>query len=575
MQGQAISGPSAPVRLPHGPFSVARALSGPGRPPDLDPLTGLVDRWWFDHAIGESELQARRAAVETERIAADTPHEAPDFGIIAVGLDDLESINRREGRAAGDGLLLLTAELLQEWSARDDVSARLGGDAFGVLVHADAVHLGRAAASLRSLLERAPIPARLGAAMPGRRGGLAGALRAAEHEVRARRRDSERREGDAARAVGSVRAAIAASTMHAQATGILMQWHGCSAESARLELAYQAHELGLPVPAFARLLIAVASGRTLTEGEDAAGIELERAISLGARVAARASATITDIRIPAAANAPALADGAYGLQSQPAWRLLHPNAATGVFSLRPAVTDVSVPLTDLELAGRYQAAANSRGSGGDWFDAFVLADGTAGVVIGDVAGHDALSATTMMQLRTVLRVLAVGREVAPSEVLLRLDRSLVQFDLGLLATVCFGWVYREDDGNVVLRWSNAGHLPPLVLDSDGETVVLECRDDLLLGLGLGVERADLSVRLPADSTLLLYSDGLIETRTADLDTGIARLCVAARPLARVGVAELCDLLVPAMVGARAPDDVTVLAVRVPPRDGLAGSTGAS
>jgi hypothetical protein len=361
--------------------------------------------------------------------------------------------------------------------------------------------------------------------------------------------------------------------MHAQATGILMQWHGCSAQNARAELAYQAHELGLSVPAFARLLIAVASGRALTEGEDAAGIELERAISLGARVATRASATITDSRMPAA-NVPARADGAYGLQSQPAWRLLHPNAATGVLSLMPAVNEVAAPLTDLQLAGRYQAAAKARGSGGDWFDAFVLADGTAGVVIGDVAGHDAVSATTMMQLRTVLRVLAAGREVAPSDVLLRLDRSFVQFDLGLLATVCFGWVYREDDGNVVLRWANAGHLPPLLLDSDGETVVLECRDDLLLGLGLEVERADLSVRLPPTSTLLLYSDGLIETRTADLDAGIARLCAAARSLGRVGVAELCDVLVPAMVGPRAPDDVTVLAVRVPPCVGVASSSGA-
>jgi diguanylate cyclase (GGDEF)-like protein len=315
--GQAISGPTAPGRVPHGPFSVARALTGAGRLPDLDPLTGLVDRSWFDHAIGESEFRARRPAVAVGRASLGVQDSAPDFGIIALDLDDLGSINRREGREAGDGLLLLTAELLQEWSASDDMPARLGGDAFGILVRADAAHLDRAAESLRLLLARAPIPAILAAATPGRRGGLAGALRAAEHQVRAQRRSLDVRERDAERAVGSVRAAIAASTIHAQATGILMQWHGCSAQNARVELAYQAHELGLPVRALARLLIAVASGRALTEGEDAAGIELERAISLGARVVSRASATITDSRMPAA-RAPTRADGAYGLQSQPA-----------------------------------------------------------------------------------------------------------------------------------------------------------------------------------------------------------------------------------------------------------------
>ena len=246
---------------------------------------------------------------------------------------------------------------------------------------------------------------------------------------------------------------------------------------------------------------------------------------------------------------------------QPVWSVRPPNSASGLLSL--ASPDASTRAEDLLLAGRYRGAANPSGSGGDWFDAFILPDGTAALVLGDVAGHDALAATTMMQLRTLLRGFAVTHEMAPSEVLRRLDLFFARLDLDLLATAFFGWVHPDPDGGLVLRWCNAGHLPPLVLAADGEAVVLETRNDLLLGLGLDTSRADLSLRLPAGSTLLLYSDGLIETRTADLDHGLDRLRAAARSLAALDVAELCDELVSAMVGVSVHDDVTVLAVRVP------------
>ena len=215
------------------------------------------------------------------------------------------------------------------------------------------------------------------------------------------------------------------------------------------------------------------------------------------------------------------------------------------------------------LAGRYRGAANPSGSGGDWFDAFILPDGTAALVLGDVAGHDALAAATMMQLRTLLRGFAVTHEMAPSEVLRRLDVFFAHLELDLLATAFFGWVHPDPEGGLVLRWCNAGHLPPLVVAANGDTVVLESRNDLLLGLGLETSRADLSLRLEAGSTLLLYSDGLIETRNADLDHGLARLRIAAREVATLEVAELCDELVSAMVGVSSHDDVTVLAVRIP------------
>ena len=147
-----------------------------------------------------------------------------------------------------------------------------------------------------------------------------------------------------------------------------------------------------------------------------------------------------------------------------------------------------------------------------------------------------------------MRGFAVTHEMAPSEVLRRLDVFFAHLDLDLLATAFFGWVHPDPAGGLVLRWCNAGHLPPLVVGADGETVILETRNDLLLGLGLETSRADLSLRLEAGSTLLLYSDGLIETRNADLDHGLERLRTAARSVATLDVAELCDELVSAMVG---------------------------
>jgi len=310
------------------------------------------------------------------------------------------------------------------------------------------------------------------------------------------------------------------------------------------------------------LLVAIATGAPLADEDAAYGIELQRSLLLAADLDGAPMNMSALAPRPGAAVSTA-DDDTPARQLQPVWSVRPPNAASGLLSLPSP--DVSTRAEDLMLAGRYQGARNPSGSGGDWFDAFVLPDGTAALVLGDVAGHGALAAATMMQLRTLLRGFAVSHEVAPSEVLRRLDRFFVQLDLGLLATAFFGWVQADPAGGLVLRWCNAGHLPPILLTSDGETTMLDGRDDLLLGLEIESNRTDLSLRLPPESTLLLYSDGLVETRTEDLDTGLARLRAAARSLSRHGVAELCDELVSAVAGNNPYDDVTLLAVRVPCR----------
>ena len=515
----------------------------------LDPVTGLADRWWFMRAVAMADAQSPAASI--------------DIGIMAIRINGLRQIMHSYGRPAGNGVLLLAAEVMYDWGRGDDLAARLGPDSFGILAHTDASGLTAAAARLRVKFGEVGVPAAVGTAIRAGIGSLSTALRAAKRDIR-NDTSAVEAEDSAAREVAAARAATTAQVLQAQATGILMQWHRCGAERARLELAYQAHEMGCPVTSMARLLVAIAAGETLVEADAAHGIELQRALLLAANVAAEARGRIPDV----ASRKPVAAGRSTGPrqhtpspQLQPVWSIRPPNAASGLLTM--PVRDLSAPAEHLLLAGRYQGVANPSSSGGDWFDAFVLPDGTAALVLGDVAGHDALAATTMMQLRTLLRGFAVSREVAPSEVLRRLDRFFVQLDLGLLATAFFGWVHTDTCGGLALRWCNAGHLPPVLLARDGETSVLECRDDLLLGLGVETDRADLSLRLPAASTLLLYSDGLIETRTHDLDHGLRRLRVAARSLSALGVGELCDALVTAMAQPASHDDVTLLAVRVP------------
>jgi diguanylate cyclase (GGDEF)-like protein len=512
----------------------------------LDPVTGLADRVWFLRAV--AVLDPCAAGHLT------------DVGIIATRLDGLKRITDRDGQKAGDGLLLLTAEVFHSFSRGNDVAARQGADLFALLAHVNAADLTALTGRLRAQLVESGVSAIVGSAMCAETGGAAAALRRANRMVTDRSGRSD--ETTASRAVFSARRAIAARVDQEQATGILMQWHHCTAERARLELAYQAHEMGLAVTVMARLLIAMAAGDPLTDEDAAHGIELQRSLLLAANLGSEPVRAPTLVPPRSSDLAGSSADYAPAQQMQPIWSVRPPNAATGLLSLPSP--DVSSRAEDLMLAGRYQGARNPSGSGGDWFDAFVLPDGTAALILGDVAGHGALASTTMMQLRTLLRGFAISPEIAPSEVLRRLDRFFVHLGVGLLATAFFGWVQTEPQGGLVLRWCNAGHLPPVLLAADGETMVLECRDDLLLGLEIESNRTDLSLLLPPESTLLLYSDGLIETRTADLDTGLARLRAAARSLSRHGVAEMCDELVSAVAGNNPYDDVTLLAVRVPP-----------
>jgi serine phosphatase RsbU (regulator of sigma subunit) len=223
-----------------------------------------------------------------------------------------------------------------------------------------------------------------------------------------------------------------------------------------------------------------------------------------------------------------------------------------------------------KIAVRYRPASAGAQIGGDWYDAFLLADGGLTLVIGDVTGHDRNAAAAMAQIRNVLRGVAQSIGEPPAAVLTQLDTALANLRVGSLATAVLVQVHQDDEqaaaGTCVLRWSNAGHPPPLLVLPDGTATFLEHRPNLLLGLDPEAPRSDHELLLPAGATLLLYTDGLIESRNGPLDEGLQRLHTTAADLVGAPVDDLCDTLLDRL--APSPDDdVALLALRVRPSGG--------
>ncbi|WP_269161811.1 SpoIIE family protein phosphatase [Modestobacter sp. VKM Ac-2978] len=236
----------------------------------------------------------------------------------------------------------------------------------------------------------------------------------------------------------------------------------------------------------------------------------------------------------------------------------------------------------LHVAVRYQPAAHGAQVGGDWYDAFLQHDGSTVLVIGDVVGHDSRAAAAMGQWRGLMRALAYDDDGDLPAVLRRAERTARGLDVSTLATALLARIERRPDlpGSTtrLLRWASAGHPPPLLLAPDGTSTVLDTRPDLMLGVQADVARTGHQAAMPDDATLLLYTDGLIERRGADLDEGLAALQAAVADLGQRPVDELCDTLLDRLVPADVTDDVALIAVRFHPEDrprppGPARSTG--
>ncbi len=269
------------------------------------------------------------------------------------------------------------------------------------------------------------------------------------------------------------------------------------------------------------------SGRTLTEAD----------LGLAEELARRAAVAVEHARLFAA-------------QRDVAETLQH--------SLLPEVLPV-VP--GLDTAARYVPGGPGVEVGGDWYDVLSFGDGTLGVVMGDVVGRGVPAASLMGQIRNALRAYALEHK-DPCEVLRRLNTVVSELGPSQgMATLLYG-IFDLDSSTLTL--ANAGHPPPLVLDTKGDAHFVEGGLGPPLGAVENANYTNVTTQLPPGSTLVMYTDGLVEDRSTPLDVGLERM----RRVVESGPHDLeafCDHVMTAAIGDRAGgDDSALLVVSVLP-----------
>ncbi|MCX4807664.1 SpoIIE family protein phosphatase [Streptomyces sp. NBC_01214] len=264
---------------------------------------------------------------------------------------------------------------------------------------------------------------------------------------------------------------------------------------------------------------------------------------------------------------------ASGYIAQAVERALHLDERISVARQLQEAMLTDLPDADhIEISALYEPAAVGDMIGGDWYDAYHLPPASPGgepaalmVTVGDITGHDMHAATIMGQIRSMLRQATLDHPpYSPATALTALDAACSVLPIEAGGTLVHARLDLADGGpDWTLTWSNAGHPPPLLRTPDGRVTLLE-EHDILLHRDLGpFHRTEARRGLPAGSTLLFYTDGLIERRGHDIDASLAQLVAL---LARHGDSPLPELL--HLISHRpadpAPgDDVVVLALRVP------------
>ncbi|OBA64316.1 ATPase [Mycobacterium sp. 1100029.7] len=212
------------------------------------------------------------------------------------------------------------------------------------------------------------------------------------------------------------------------------------------------------------------------------------------------------------------------------------------------------------FAVRYQAATRPLQVGGDWYDVVDLDDGRIALIVGDCVGHGLAAATVMGQVRSACRALLFDNP-SPAAALEGLDRFAARLP-GAQCTTAVCGVLNPDTGELV--YSSAGHPPPILVDADGGARMLDDGHSVALGIRPHRSRPEAHVTVPARSTLLLYTDGLVERRRRSLDEGIDN----AAALVQQGLGSSLNDLADQIMAGLAPsggyqDDVALLLYRHP------------
>jgi PAS domain S-box-containing protein len=225
-----------------------------------------------------------------------------------------------------------------------------------------------------------------------------------------------------------------------------------------------------------------------------------------------------------------------------------------VEAMQRALLPTTLPsIPGVSVAARYLPASGPAVIGGDWYAVIPLDVARLGLAIGDVAGHGLPAVADMAHARFSVRTLALT-EHRPDRLLDRLDQVIDIFGDDTLVTALYGLL---DPQQGTWTYASAGHCPSVLRSADGSTTLLHSRTGPPLGCG-GPYRSE-RAQLPRGSTLVLYTDGLIERRGEPLDAGLSRLLAACAGAPRDPEA-LCDHLLGVLLGDDQPaDDVAVLA----------------
>jgi serine phosphatase RsbU (regulator of sigma subunit) len=175
----------------------------------------------------------------------------------------------------------------------------------------------------------------------------------------------------------------------------------------------------------------------------------------------------------------------------------------------------------MELAYWYEPANVAAEIGGDWFDVVHQPDGRVALIVGDVIGHDIRAASLMGQIRTVTRTLA-SLDLSPADVLTQLDVMVSEMGIEVGATCVYAAFDPASRQCVIAR---AGHPPPALVQPTGGVDFLDLPACPPLGVG-GSEFESMEFSLRPGSVLVLYTDGLIESRDTGIDTGMDNLAQA-------------------------------------------------
>lgn len=214
----------------------------------------------------------------------------------------------------------------------------------------------------------------------------------------------------------------------------------------------------------------------------------------------------------------------------------------------------------LTVTARYLPAVVGTAAGGDWYDVRTVDGDCVTLVVGDVVGHGATAAAVMGRLSSALSALLLAGH-RPAQALQLLDRLAGQIDGAGLATVA---CLLLDPATGRLTYSLAGHPPPLLVIPGGPVTYLDGGHGPALGVPRVGQRTEAAITLPAEASLLLFTDGLVERRDASLDEGLERLSTAVAAGRTAPLPALVDGVLADMLDGDADDDVAVLAARLLP-----------